>query len=119
MWAQLCWVMHWIGFRSGSIVASLSDRCCCDNDPVERLAVGVASGVDRATDASGDGCKEGVERNEQQRAVDSAVKPVELVFGFPTKVKAIGSAGQKGTLTQQGPAPDLTSLTLTVPWMCV
>lgn len=58
------------------------------------------------------GAKEGVERSQQQRASDAAVKSVELVFAFPLKVKTDGPAGT----TAPGPSPDLTSLTLTVPW---
>ncbi|EST07602.1 Centromere subunit L [Kalmanozyma brasiliensis GHG001] len=55
------------------------------------------------------GIQDAVERTQEQRAADSAVKPVELVFGFPLKVAGKGK-------TMSGPAPDLTSLTLTVPW---
>ena len=59
------------------------------------------------------GATDGVERSQQQRAKDAAVKPVELVFAFPLKVR---SAADGGKTTTHGPAPDLTSLTLTVPW---
>ena len=58
------------------------------------------------------GVTDGVERTQERRAADAAVKPVELVFAFPTKVNAVGGKSK----TVQGPAPDLTSLTLTVPW---
>ncbi|TKY86791.1 hypothetical protein EX895_004432 [Sporisorium graminicola] len=58
------------------------------------------------------GVSDGVERTPEQRAADSAVKPVELVFAFPTRVKSDGRKNK----TAQGPAPDLSALTLTVPW---
>ena len=46
-----------------------------------------------------------------QKVAEAAVKPVELVFSFPTKVK-----GAQPAEMMPGPAPDLGSLTLTVPW---
>lgn len=58
------------------------------------------------------GVDDGAERSHEQRMVDAAVKPVELVFAFPLKVKS--EVDKDGVV--QGPAPDLTSLTLTVPW---
>ncbi|SAM80427.1 uncharacterized protein UBRO_02429 [Ustilago bromivora] len=58
------------------------------------------------------GAKEGVERSQQQRGADARVKPVELVFAFPLKVEAEGQRGK----TVVGPAPELSALTLTVPW---
>lgn len=58
------------------------------------------------------GISDGVERSREQREADAAVKPVELVFAFPLKMKSDGA--EKQTVT--GPAPDLSSLTLTVPW---
>ncbi|GAC96337.1 vacuolar protein sorting-associated protein [Pseudozyma hubeiensis SY62] len=58
------------------------------------------------------GMTDGVERTQEQRAADAAVKPVELVFAFPTRVKSESGKSKMPS----GPAPDLTSLTLTVPW---
>lgn len=58
------------------------------------------------------GISDGVERSREQSEADAAVKPVELVFAFPLKMKSDGAEKQ----TVAGPAPDLSSLTLTVPW---
>ncbi|CBQ71850.1 conserved hypothetical protein [Sporisorium reilianum SRZ2] len=58
------------------------------------------------------GIADGVERTQEQRAADAAVKPVELVFAFPAKAK---TGGGKNAVVP-GPAPDLGALTLTVPW---
>lgn len=58
------------------------------------------------------GAKEGVERSQQQRGADARLKPVELVFAFPLKVEAEAQRGK----TVVGPAPELSTLTLTVPW---
>lgn len=58
------------------------------------------------------GVKEGVERSQEQKGADAGVKPVELVFAFPIKVKAEGQGGK----VVGGPAPELSALTLTVPW---
>ncbi|SPO23130.1 uncharacterized protein UTRI_01808 [Ustilago trichophora] len=60
------------------------------------------------------GMVDGEERSQEQRTADAGVKPVELVFAFPLKVRTAGAEG--GRTVQQGPAPDLASLTLTVPW---
>ncbi|SNX83255.1 uncharacterized protein MEPE_01961 [Melanopsichium pennsylvanicum] len=59
----------------------------------------------------------------EHKTIEGKVKPVELVFGFPTKVNRVGGKATTTTTTMmmmQGPAPDLTNLSLTVPWeICI
>ncbi|PWZ00624.1 hypothetical protein BCV70DRAFT_189123 [Testicularia cyperi] len=64
------------------------------------------------------GAQEGVERTPEQRMVDeTSIKPVELSFAMPTSVQGrapLDGPGKSRMLP--GPAPELATLTLTVPW---
>lgn len=55
------------------------------------------------------GATRGTRRTSTQRAIDEQVKPVELSFAFPATLPT-----PRGTIP--GPAPELATLTLTVPW---
>ncbi|KAN0063214.1 hypothetical protein ACQY0O_004378 [Thecaphora frezii] len=59
------------------------------------------------------GTAEGRARSAKQKQVDAGVKPVELSFAFPATVACAG--GRAGARVQ-GPAPELSSITLTVSW---
>lgn len=103
----LDWIQKRFDCRISSATGAASISSRLRGPPLESLAELIV----RRTRAEM-GAADGVERSREQKMADAAIRPVELVFGFPSKVKSEAAMG--GVL--QGPAPDLASLTLTVPW---
>lgn len=100
----LDWVQKRFDCRISSPTGASSIASQLKGAQLESLAELV---VRRTRDEMGD--VEGTRRTSTQRAIDEFVKPVELSFAFPASLpRPSGSV--------PGPAPELATLTLTVPW---
>ncbi len=97
----LDWIQKRFDCRISAATSAASLASRLTGPRLETLAELIVRETRAATDAL----------SADQKAADAAVKPVELVLSFPTKVK-----GAEPGETLPGPAPDLGSLTLTVPW---
>ncbi|GAC76595.1 hypothetical protein PANT_22c00105 [Moesziomyces antarcticus T-34] len=97
----LDWIQKRFDCRISAATSAASLASRLTGPRLEALAELIVRETRAATDAL----------SADQKAADAAVKPVELVLSFPTKVK-----GAEPGETLPGPAPDLGSLTLTVPW---
>ncbi len=97
----LDWIQKRFDCRISAATSAASLASRLTGPRLEALAELIVRETRAATDAL----------SADQKAADAAVKPVELVLSFPSKVK-----GAEPGETLPGPAPDLGSLTLTVPW---
>ena len=102
------WLQKRFDCRIASGTGAMSIASLLKGPKLETLAEVVVSQTRVVYGSTG-----GQNRSSLQRELDGLIKPVELSFAFPAKVA--DPSGRKGDLVE-GPSPELSAITLTVPW---